>query len=81
VHGDVKAGLLTLIDQARDAGWSTRQACLVLDLDPERVRRWRHRQRDGRGLVDARPGGAVHGILPAERAAILALAGGVRWSV
>jgi putative transposase len=74
VHGDVKAGLLTLIDHARDAGWSIRQACHVLDVDPERVRRWRHRQRDGQGLVDGRPGGAVHGILPAERDAILALA-------
>jgi hypothetical protein len=45
----------------------------VLDVDPERVRRWRHRRRDGQ-LQDRRPGGAVHGILPAERDAILTLA-------
>jgi putative transposase len=74
VHGDVKAGLLTLIDHAEQAGWSTRQAARVLDLDPERIRRWRGRRRDGGGLVDGRPGGAVHGILPAERDAILTLA-------
>jgi transposase-like protein len=55
------------------AGWSTRQAARVLDVDPERVRRWRRRRRHGAGLVDARPGGAVHGILPAERDAILTL--------
>jgi len=74
VHGEVKAGLLTLIDQAELAGWSTRQAARVLDVDPERVRRWRHRHRSGGGLSDQRPGGAVHGVLPAERDAILALA-------
>jgi hypothetical protein len=74
VHGDVKAGLLALVDHARDAGWSAPQACRVLDVDPERVRRWRNRRRDGAGLADRPPGGAVHGILPAERDAIVALA-------
>jgi transposase InsO family protein len=63
-----------LIEDAQDAGWSGSQACRVLDLDPERVRRWEHRSREGVGLDDRRPGGAVHGILPAERQAILALA-------
>ena len=74
VHGDVKAGLLALVDHARAAGWSAPQACRVLDVDPERVRRWQARRRAGAGLADRPPGGAVHGILPAERQAIVALA-------
>jgi putative transposase len=74
VHGDVKAGLLALVDHARAAGWSTPQTCRVLQVDPERVRRWGGRRRGGQDLADRPPGGAVHGILPTERQAIVALA-------
>lgn len=68
--------MLDLIAHAEQAGWSTRRACRLLDLDETRVARWRaRREGDGPdGLVDASPGGgAVHGILDSEREAIRAL--------
>jgi putative transposase len=73
VDARVKAGLLELVDAATAAGWSTRRAALLLGLDLDRIRRWTDR-RAAADLADRRPGGAVHGILPCERAAILALA-------
>jgi putative transposase len=73
VDGQVKAGLLELIDAAAAGGWSTRRAALLLGVDLDRIRRWRGRHRDGT-LTDRRPGLPVHGILPGEREAILALA-------
>jgi putative transposase len=72
VDARVKAGLLDLIDAAARTGWSTRRAALLLGLDTDRVRRWVERRVAGE-LDDRRPGAAVHGILPAERDAILAL--------
>ena len=68
--------MLDLIAHAEQAGWSTRRACRLLDVDETRVARWRaRREGDGPdGLVDASPGGgAVHGILDSEREAIRAL--------
>ncbi|HMA46076.1 MAG TPA: DDE-type integrase/transposase/recombinase [Frankiaceae bacterium] len=76
VDATVKAGLLDLLDVAVDAGWSTRRAALALGVDLDRVRRWRERHAGGE-LADRRPGAALHGLLPAERDAILALA--ERW--
>jgi putative transposase len=38
VEAAVKAGLLTLIDHARERGWSARRACLLLGLDPDRAK-------------------------------------------
>jgi transposase InsO family protein len=76
VDAIVKAGLLQLIEHAQQRGWSTRQACRLLDLDETRVGRWRARlQAAGAdGLVDtAAGGGAVHGLLDSEREAIVAL--------
>jgi putative transposase len=73
VDARVKAGLLDLVDAAAEAGWSTRRAALLLGLDLDRVRRWTERRAAG-ALDDRRPGTPVHGILPTERDAILALA-------
>lgn len=73
VDAEVKAGLLALVDHAAEAGWSSGRSCALLGLDAERVRRWRARAATGR-LDDARPGGCVHGLLPLEREAIVALA-------
>lgn len=71
VDAPAKAGLLALIDHAVRAGWSTRRACALLGLDPDRAASWRLRAAAGR-LTD-RPcgGGAVHGLLDSERTAIL----------
>lgn len=73
VDATVKAGLLDLIDHAAERGWARRRAAELLGLEEERARRWSHRRAAGR-LKDTPPGGApVHGLLPAERAAILQL--------
>lgn len=73
LDGDVKAGLLALVDQAGEVGWSARRAAAVLGVGTDRVARWRDRRAAGR-LEDARPGGhPVHGLLDWERAAVVEL--------
>jgi transposase len=73
VDACVKAGLLDLVDHAVDAGWSSRRAAARLGVDDSRLARWQHR-RDRGELTDRAPGGApLHGLLAAERAAILEL--------
>ena len=73
VDACVKAGLLDLVDHAVDAGWSPRRAAGRLGIDDSRLARWQHRRECGE-LVDRAPGGApLHGLLAAERAAILTL--------
>ncbi len=73
VDGEVKAGLLDLIEDATRRGWSVRSACGVLELNPDRAGRWRRRRRRGADLGDTRPGPdeALHGILGWERQAII----------
>jgi transposase InsO family protein len=72
VDGNLKAGLLALVDHAADqGGWSARRACALLGLDSWRAARWYARRERGR-LEDARPGGhPLHGLLAWERAAII----------
>ena len=73
VDAATKAGLLDLVDDAVDAGWSLRRACRVLELGEVRAHRWYARRARGR-LADRSPGGGpVHGILPEEAAEILGL--------
>ena len=73
VDGTAKAALLSLVDDAVDAGWTLNRACAVVELDRGRAWRWQQR-RAGGGLDDARPGGnPIHGLLEWEEAEILAL--------
>ena len=73
VDGDVKAGLLELIEHALDGGWSLRRTAATLGLDEVRTARWFDRRAAGT-LDDARPDVTpLHALLPAERAAILDL--------
>ncbi len=73
VDGTAKAALLSLIDDAVDAGWTLNRACAVVEQDRGRAWRWQQR-RAGGGLDDARPGGnPIHGLLEWEEAEILAL--------
>ena len=66
VDAATKAGLLDLIDQAVDAGWTIRRACGVLELGEVRAHRWYARRARGQ-LADKAPGGSpMHGILPEE---------------
>jgi putative transposase len=63
VDPDVKAGLLDLVDHAREQGWSQRRATRVLEVDHWRVSRWMRRRGEDR-LADLDPGGnPVHGLL------------------
>jgi putative transposase len=74
VDATVKAGLLTLVEHAvEQGGWSLARAAATLRIDEVRVARWFARREVGQ-LVDAPGGGpALHALLPAERAAIVAL--------
>jgi putative transposase len=73
VEAPVKAGLLALIAHAHGRGWPTRRACSLLGLDPDRVAVWRDRARADRLADLPCGGGAVHGLLEAERVAIVEL--------
>lgn len=73
VDAVTKAGLLELIDLAVKDGWDHRRACRYLDLAEVRAWRWRQRRTLDR-LEDRAAGGhPVHGLLPEEEAAIVAL--------
>ena len=74
MDASVKAGLLDLIGHAMtEGGWPVRRACALLDLDDMRAARWAQRRAAGQ-LADQPPGGnPLHGLLPCERAAIVAL--------
>jgi hypothetical protein len=64
VDGDVKNGLLKLVDDAVEAGWARARACGVLGVADVWVHRWRARRREVGTLVDRAPGGnPVHGLL------------------
>ncbi len=68
-----KVGLLELIDLAMKNGWDHRRCCRLLELKESRAWRWRVR-RQGDRLIDRSSGGhAVHGLLPAEQEAIVAV--------
>jgi putative transposase len=73
VDSATKAGLLELIDLAMKDGWDHRRCCGVLGLKESRAWRWRARKQGDR-LVDHPSGGhAVHGLLPDEQEAIVAV--------
>jgi len=74
VSAGIKLELLGLIDQVVADGWAHARACRILDLADVRAHRWRARLRETGSLEDQDPGGgAVHGILEWEEAAILEL--------
>ena len=73
VDAATKAGLLDLLEDALEAGWSLRRACRTLELSERRAHRWYDRRSRGQ-LPDRKPGGTpVHGLLREEAEQILAL--------
>ncbi|MEX1092002.1 MAG: DDE-type integrase/transposase/recombinase, partial [Acidimicrobiia bacterium] len=74
IDGDVKEGLLKLIDEAVAAGWAHSWACQVVGVSDVRVHRWRARLVTVGTLVDRAPGGnPTHRLLAWEEQAILDL--------
>lgn len=74
VPGEVKEGLLRLVDVAIEAGWPHTRAATLLGVSDVRVHRWRARRRHSGTLEDLAPGGnPVHRILEWERHAVLDL--------
>ena len=72
--GEVKEGLLKLINRAIEDGWSHAQTCRTLGVSDVRPHRWRARRRIVGTLEDLAPGGnPVHRILDWERRAVLDL--------
>jgi transposase InsO family protein len=73
VEAATKAGLLDLLEEALDSGWTVRRACGALELPERRAHRWIGRRSRGQ-LLDKAPGGSpAHGLLPGEEREILAL--------
>jgi putative transposase len=74
VDGEVKEGLLKLVDDAVAGGWPHARACRKLGVSDVRVHRWRKRQSEIGTLEDRAPGGnPVHRLLGWEIDAILDL--------
>ncbi|MGZ6565730.1 MAG: DDE-type integrase/transposase/recombinase [Solirubrobacteraceae bacterium] len=63
--------MLELIDQAVAGGWEHAAACAYLELGRARVWRWERRR--AAGCLEPAGGHAVHGLLPCEQDAIVAL--------
>jgi len=73
VDAATKTGLLGLLDEALEAGWTLRRACGQLELPERRAHRWIARRARGQ-LADKAPGGSpMHGLLDEEASEILAL--------
>jgi putative transposase len=73
VDAATKAGLLALLGQATQAGWTVRGACQVLEVNQLRIYRWLGRRAVGE-LEDHPPGGSpMHGLLDWEVAEIIGL--------
>lgn len=71
VSAGVKRELITLVDEALDAGFTGEWACAVVKLEPRRLLRWRHKLKGSGNLVDRRPGAVMNAILADEVAAIV----------
>ncbi|PZS18238.1 MAG: integrase [Acidimicrobiales bacterium] len=75
VPAEVKELVLKSVEEAVAAGFVHAGACALWGVSDDRVYRWRERARVVGSLVDRAPGGhPVHGILPTEIEAILAVA-------
>lgn len=78
IDAPAKQGLLDLIDDARERGFSGRWACRQLGLDHARMLSWAAKARAGHDLGDAAPGPtpgeALHALLDWEKTAITELA-------
>ena len=73
VDAATKSGLLDLLEQAVQQGWTVRGACQVLQVSELRIYRWLGRRAAGE-LADQAPGGRpMHGLLDWEVTEIIGL--------
>jgi hypothetical protein len=73
VDAATKAGLLDLLEQACQQGWTVRAACQVVQVNEVCVYRWLGRRATDQ-LADEPPGGSpMHGLLDEETAEIIEL--------
>jgi len=71
----VKEHVLKTVEEATAAGFAHSWACALWGVCDDRVHRWRARLRHIGTLVDRAPGGSpVHGLMPSEVEAVLAVA-------
>ncbi|MDQ3979470.1 MAG: integrase core domain-containing protein [Actinomycetota bacterium] len=71
----MKELVLKTVDEAVASGFVQAWACSLWGVSDDRVHRWRARRRELGTLVDRAPGGnPLHGLLPAEVEAVLAVA-------
>ncbi len=71
-----KVDILSVIDEAEDAGISVKRTCKLLMISRRRVTRWRWKRDNGYSLDNLKPGPQepVNRLLPAERTAVLEMA-------
>ncbi len=75
VPAEVKELVLKSVDDAAAEGFTHSWVCALWQVSDDRVHRWRQRRRRVGTLVDRAPGGyPMHGVLPAEIDAIVAIA-------
>ncbi len=73
----LKADILVMVEEATERGVSITRACALFMIARRRVVRWRKARDTGKGLKNHKPGPKkpVHRLLPAERTAVVQMAG------
>ena len=71
-----KFNILSVIDEAQDAGISIKRTCTLLMINRRRVTRWRWKRDNGHSLDNLKPGPQepVNRLMPVERTAVLEMA-------
>jgi putative transposase len=71
-----KVDILSVIDEAQDAGISIKRTCELLMINRRRVTRWCWKRENGHSLNNLKPGPreSVNRLLPEERAVVLEMA-------
>jgi transposase InsO family protein len=73
IDGQLKLGILDMIEWAGEQGISVQRSCSVLMINRRRIIRWQNRIRRGLGVEDTKPGPreVLHRLLPLERQQVL----------
>ena len=76
IEEEHKVAMLMTIEDAKVKGISKSRACSMWMVNRRRVSRWRRVWKQGKRLVNGKPGpkAPAHGLLPEERRAVVAMA-------